>query len=93
MPGKNGRQVFDEIALIDPRIRAIFMSGYTGDIIIDKGIEKEKVEFLQKPLSVAKLLAKVRDVLDRQPGKMVRFERFLCREVVNESPHEQDPHR
>ena len=73
MPGKNGRQVFDEIALIDPSIRAIFMSGYTGDIVIDKGIEKEKVEFLQKPLSVAKLLAKVRDVLDRQPGKMVRI--------------------
>jgi two-component system NtrC family sensor kinase len=65
MPGKNGREVFDEITRIEPRAKAIFMSGYTGDIVIDKGIQKEDVEFLQKPLSVAKLLAKVREVLDR----------------------------
>ena len=65
MPGKNGREVFDEINRIEPKAKAIFMSGYTGDIVIDKGIQKEDVEFLQKPLSVAKLLAKVREVLDR----------------------------
>jgi two-component system, cell cycle sensor histidine kinase and response regulator CckA len=65
MPGKNGREVLDDIARMDPRVKAIFMSGYTGDIIIDKGVQKEDVEFLQKPLSVAKLLEKVREVLDR----------------------------
>ena len=41
------------------------MSGYTGDIVIDKGVHEESVDFLQKPLSVAKLLAKVREVLER----------------------------
>ncbi len=41
------------------------MSGYTGDIVLDKGIQKESVDFLQKPLSMPKLLAKVREVLDR----------------------------
>ena len=41
------------------------MSGYTGDIVIDKGVEKENVDFLQKPLAVAVLLARVREVLDR----------------------------
>ena len=65
MPGKNGREVFDEITRIEPKAKAIFMSGYTGDIVIDKGIRREDVEFLQKPLSVVKLLAKVREVLDR----------------------------
>jgi PAS domain S-box-containing protein len=65
MPGKNGRQVFDEIIGIEPEARVIFMSGYTGDIVIDKGIEKEKVDFLQKPVSVINLLAKVREVIDR----------------------------
>ena len=65
MPGRNGREVLDEMARIDPRVKAIFMSGYTGDIIIDKGVQKEGVDFLQKPLSVAKLLSKVREVLDR----------------------------
>ena len=41
------------------------MSGYTGDIVIDKGVQEESVDFLQKPLSVPNLLAKVREVLDR----------------------------
>jgi CheY-like chemotaxis protein len=65
MPGKNGKEVFDQIARIDPKTKAIFMSGYTGDVVIDKGVQKENVDFLQKPLSVANLLAKVREVLDR----------------------------
>ena len=65
MPGKNGKEVFDEIARIDPRIKAIFMSGYTGDIVINKGVQKDKVDFLQKPLSIPQLLATVRQVLDR----------------------------
>jgi PAS domain S-box-containing protein len=65
MPGKNGNEVFDEIAAINPRVKAIFVSGYTGDIVIDKGIQSEKVDFLEKPLSLARLQAKVREVLDR----------------------------
>jgi PAS domain S-box-containing protein len=65
MPGQNGKEAFDEIVLTDPRVKAIFMSGYTGDIVIDKGIESENIDFLQKPLSVSKLLSKVREVLDR----------------------------
>jgi len=65
MPGKNGKEVFDEIAGINPLVKAIFVSGYTGDIVIDKGIQSEKVDFLEKPLSVARLQGKVREVLDR----------------------------
>jgi PAS domain S-box-containing protein len=65
MPGKNGRKVLDEIARLNPLIRAIFVSGYTGDIVLDKGVQEDGVDFLQKPVSVAKLLSKVREVLDR----------------------------
>ncbi len=65
MPGRNGRQALDEISLVNPKVKAIFMSGYTGDIVIEKGVQKEDVEFLQKPLSATNLLTKVREVLDR----------------------------
>jgi FixJ family two-component response regulator len=65
MPGKNGKEVLDEITRTDPGIKAIFISGYTGDVVIDKGVQREGVDFLQKPLSVPKLLSKVREVLDR----------------------------
>ena len=65
MPERTGKEVLDEIIRIDPGVKAIFMSGYTGDIVIDKGVQKDSVDFLQKPLSVPKLLGKVREVLDR----------------------------
>jgi len=65
MPGRNGKEVLDEIARTDPGIKAIFMSGYTGDIVVGKGVNEESVDFLQKPLSVPALLSKVREVLDR----------------------------
>jgi CheY-like chemotaxis protein len=65
MPGKNGKEVFDEIARIDSMAKVIFVSGYTGDVIISKGVQRDGVDFLEKPLSAAKLLAKVREVLDR----------------------------
>jgi PAS domain S-box-containing protein len=64
MPIRNGREVYNEIRKIKPRIRVIFTSGYTRDIILDKGIEDEKFNFLQKPISPADLLRKVREVLD-----------------------------
>ncbi len=65
MPGKNGKEALDEMSRTDPRVRAIFVSGYTGDIMIDKGIQSEGVDFLHKPIAVAELLTKVREVLDR----------------------------
>jgi two-component system, cell cycle sensor histidine kinase and response regulator CckA len=64
MPKKNGREVYDEIRKIKPDIRVIFMSGYTRDVILDKGVEDKKFHFLQKPISPDTLLQKVRDVLD-----------------------------
>ena len=65
MPRKNGKETLDEIAKIDPCVKAIFVSGYTGDMVIDKGIQSESVDFIQKPVSVPELLSKVREVLDR----------------------------
>jgi two-component system, cell cycle sensor histidine kinase and response regulator CckA len=65
MPGKNGREVLDQILSVNPAAKAIFMSGYTGDIVINKGVNQEGFNFLQKPLSVSGLLQKVREVLDK----------------------------
>jgi PAS domain S-box-containing protein len=65
MPGRSGKAVLDEMRRTHPSVKAVFISGYTGDVIIDKGIRSESADFLQKPVSVATLLAKVREVLDR----------------------------
>jgi len=65
MPGKNGKEALDRIVRTGPPVKAIFVSGYAGDIFIDKGVHSGSVDFLQKPLLVPALLAKVREVLDR----------------------------
>ncbi|HEX2964571.1 MAG TPA: response regulator, partial [Syntrophorhabdaceae bacterium] len=64
MPKMNGRAAYDAIRTIDPSVKVIFISGYTRDIVLDKGIEDKKFVFIAKPLSPAELLRKVREVLD-----------------------------
>lgn len=65
MPKKNGKEVYDEIKKVRPDIKAIFTSGYSGDIIHKKGILEEGLDFITKPISPEELLRKVREVLDR----------------------------
>lgn len=64
MPGKNGKEAYEEIREIAPSIRALFMSGYTGDVVLDRGIESARADYISKPLSADELLKKVREVLD-----------------------------
>ncbi len=65
MPKMNGRQVFEQIRDVDPRVRVLFTSGYMKDIVLDKGIRDKEFDFIAKPISIDKLLQKVREILDR----------------------------
>jgi PAS domain S-box-containing protein len=67
MPKKNGRAVYDEIVKTRPDTKVLFISGYTKDIILDKGIGEHEFDFVPKPLSPNDLLKKVREMLDREP--------------------------
>ena len=66
MPKKNGREVYDEICRSRSDIKVLFMSGYTRDIVLDKGIEEKNFHFISKPVSPDDLLRKVREVLDEE---------------------------
>jgi PAS domain S-box-containing protein len=65
MPRRNGREVYEEVLRTTPDAKVLFTSGYTGDVILDKGIHDETVNFISKPLFPDDLLRKVREVLDR----------------------------
>jgi PAS domain S-box-containing protein len=65
MPKKNGKEAYDEIKVIKPDIKAIFMSGYNADIIHKKGIMDEGLDFILKPISPDGLLRTMREVLDK----------------------------
>jgi PAS domain S-box-containing protein len=64
MPKQDGRSVYDAARRLRGDVKAVFMSGYSEDIIHDKGLLKEELDFLQKPVSPSELLRKVRQVLD-----------------------------
>jgi len=49
---------------LQPDVRALFMSGYTADIISKQGLLEEGFDLLQKPVSPVDLLARVRKAID-----------------------------
>jgi two-component system, cell cycle sensor histidine kinase and response regulator CckA len=65
MPVKNGKEAYDEIRKINPSVRATFMSGYTGDVLLDKGVRDTNLNYLSKPVSTEELLRTIRELLDR----------------------------
>jgi CheY-like chemotaxis protein len=64
MPRKDGKSVYDEVRKMMPGMKALFISGYTADMIQKKGILEEGLHFVPKPVSLKVLLKKVREVLD-----------------------------
>jgi signal transduction histidine kinase len=65
MPKKNGKEAFDEIVRIKPDIKAIFISGYTNDVIDWKCTLTEDVYLIQKPVQPSLLLTKLREALEK----------------------------
>ena len=64
MPKKNGKDAYEEIKKIRPGVKALFTSGYTADIMHQRGILEEGLHFVSKPIMPDVLLRKVREVLD-----------------------------
>ena len=65
MPGMSGRELAGHLAPLRPRMKVLYMSGYTDDAIVHHGVLEEGMNFIQKPFSMMKLAQKVRDILDK----------------------------
>jgi DNA-binding response OmpR family regulator len=66
MPGMNGRDLAKQIKTACPEVKCLFMSGYTADVIVHRGVLEEGTQFIQKPFSLNDLVARVRVELDRE---------------------------
>jgi two-component system, cell cycle sensor histidine kinase and response regulator CckA len=64
MPGINGRVLADQLSITRPQMRILFMSGYTDDATLHKGVLQKGTNFLGKPFTPESLTRKVREVLE-----------------------------
>jgi CheY-like chemotaxis protein len=65
MPGMTGQELAERLLARRPRMKALYMSGYTADVIGHQGILEPGMNFLSKPFGPAELALKVREVLDK----------------------------
>ena len=63
MPQMSGRELAERLAPLRPEMKVLYMSGYTDDEIIHRGILELDTAFMQKPFTPDQLLQKVRELL------------------------------
>ena len=63
MPNMSGPVVAEKVANLRPGIKVLFMSGYTDDAVVRRGVLNSNKPFIQKPFSPAELRQKIREVL------------------------------
>lgn len=63
MPNMNGKILADRLAKERPSTQVLYVSGYTENTIVHRGVLDENVEFLAKPFSRDVLLERVRNLL------------------------------
>ncbi len=65
MPGLSGPKLFERLAEKRGDLKVLYVSGYTGDTILEQGQLEPGIEFLQKPYTADALKRRVREVLER----------------------------
>lgn len=63
LPGIDGSVLAREVRARYPETRILFMSGYTDDIITERGVLREGLHFLPKPFTVRQLVGKIQQIL------------------------------
>jgi PAS domain S-box-containing protein len=64
MPEMGGRELGRRLTAIRPALQILFMSGYTGEDVIQRGLLDPGAPFQQKPFAPESLARKVREMLD-----------------------------
>jgi PAS domain S-box-containing protein len=67
MPEMSGRELAETLRGLQPDLRVLYISGYTDDEVVQRGISGREVAFLRKPFASEELVRRVRGVLDAAP--------------------------
>jgi two-component system, cell cycle sensor histidine kinase and response regulator CckA len=64
MPGMTGRVLAQHLCEAIPLLNVLYMSGYTANVIAERGVLEPGLEYLAKPFTPDQLARKVRTILD-----------------------------
>lgn len=65
MPETNGKQIYEKVSAICPDIKALFMSGYTENVIAHHGVLDSGCYFISKPFTKKDLKEKICEILKK----------------------------
>ena len=66
MPGINGRELAKRALEIRPELRVLYMTGYSRNAVVHHGRLDQGVDLIEKPITLAKLALRIREILDRK---------------------------
>jgi len=72
MPNISGPELVEKLRLQFPRMKVLFMSGYTDDAVLRRGLSEAYVSFIEKPYTPLALARRVRQVLDSSGSAAAR---------------------
>ncbi|HEU4698293.1 MAG TPA: response regulator [Gemmatimonadales bacterium] len=70
MPEMGGRELAEHLRRDHPSVAVLYMSGYTGDDVVQRGLLDPEAPFQQKPFTPEALGRKVREMLDGRAAVM-----------------------
>jgi two-component system cell cycle sensor histidine kinase/response regulator CckA len=65
LPGMDGHELAKRLEVFHPKLKVLYMSGYTENAIVHRGVLEEGMNYIQKPFTVSGLVRKAREVLDQ----------------------------
>jgi PAS domain S-box-containing protein len=68
MPEMGAGELVDRLLTQRPALKVLFISGYTNDEIVRRGVTQTDAAFIQKPFEAQNLMRKVRQLLDGKSG-------------------------
>jgi CheY-like chemotaxis protein len=63
MPGGSGPELASLLKHLNPELKVLFMSGYTGDLLAQHGVLNPGTLLLEKPFTIDTLMSSVREAL------------------------------
>ena len=63
MPKMSGREFAEQLLLLRPNTRLLYVSGYPDDVVLQNGISMHGMLYLQKPYSLKELACKVQTLM------------------------------